>query len=695
MMSRTLTYKILGEHLVEGQLAAGQEIGLRIDQTLTQDATGTTAFLLFEAMGAPRVKTELSVSYVDHNTAQFGPENHNDHLYLASIAAKVGAYHSRPGNGICHQVHLERFARPGRTLLGSDSHTPTAGGIGSIAIGAGGLDVAVAMGGGAFYTTCPRVIGVALTGQLRPWVTSKDVILRLLSILTTKGNVGCLVEYHGPGVAMLDLPARSTCTNMGAELGVTTSVFPSDDVTRQFLAAQNREDQWQAMAADEDATYDRITKRHHVEKDAAVIENIRRFGVDAAVGEPDADGMVEVSFSGVAIDLSDVEPMAAAPGSPGNVITVAEMAGMRVDQVLIGSCTNSSYQDLTTSATVLDGRTVHPDVELGIAPGSRQVLNMMARNGSLAGLIQSGARLLESACGPCIGQGQSLGHGRVSLRTFNRNFTGRSGTPDDHVYLVSPATAVAAAITGTFADPRTLPDVAGVQWPQVYPPESFLLDDGMITPPAESGQSVAIVRGDTIVKPPAGEPIADAIAGPVAIKVGEKITTDHIMPAGAYLKYRSNVPIYARYVFECFNAEGQPTFAERCLAAKGDGQSAIIVAGDSYGQGSSREHAALCPMYLGVRVVIAKSIERIHFANLVNFAILPVTFEDPANHDGLAVGDELTIASVVRAVTSGDAIEVANVSRGDGFRCRLTLSERQRKILLAGGLLNYTRALYQ
>ena len=690
-MPQTLVYKILANHLVDGQMEAGREIGLRIDQTLTQDATGTTAFLLFEAMGAPRVKTELSVSYVDHNMAMNGPENHNDHLYLASVAASVGAYHSRPGNGICHQVHLERFARPGRTLLGSDSHTPTAGGIGALAIGAGGLDVAVAMGGGAFYTPCPRVIGVQLRGRLQPWVTSKDIILRLLSILTTKGNVGCVVEYFGEGVASLDVPARSTCTNMGAELGVTTSVFPSDERTRQFLAAQGRAEQWQALAADAGADYHRITKRMDARKDAKAIENVQRFCTDAHIGKPAEDGKLEVSFGHIVIDLDQLEPMAAAPGSPDNIVPVRELAGLHVDQVLVGSCTNSSYQDLMTCSAVLKGRTVHRDVELGIAPGSRQVFQMIAGNGALADFIACGARILESACGACIGQGQSPAEGRVSLRTFNRNFKGRSGTPDDRVYLVSPATAVAAAVTGQFTDPRTLTATLGIAWPEVEAPTGFALDDGMISPPAPQGVAVEIIRGSTIVKPPSGEPLPVTLAGPVAIKVGDKVTTDHIMPAGTHLKHRSNVPVYARYVFDCFNEKGQPSFADRCLAAKSAGQSAFIVAGDSYGQGSSREHAALCPMYLGVKVVIAKAIERIHFANLINFAILPLTLVSAPDYESLATGHELRIDDVGLVIAQADSVEVRNLTRGTTIKCHVRLSARQRKILAAGGLLNYTR----
>jgi len=692
-MARTLVEKILAEHLVDGQLQTGREIGIRIDQTLTQDATGTTAYLLFEAMGIRRVETDLSVSYVDHNMAQFGPENHNDHLYLQSIAPKVGAYHSRPGNGICHQVHLERFARPGGTLLGSDSHTPTAGGIGMLAVGAGGLDVAVAMGGGAFYLTCPRVVGVELVGRLGEWVSAKDIILRLLSILTTRGNVGCIVEYFGDGVSTLPVPARATCTNMGAELGVTTSVFPSDEVTRQFLEAQGRQEAYRPLAADPDARYPRITKRLHPQRDAATIENIRRYGTEVEVGKPDAHGMVSVSFGHVVIDLSELEPLAAAPSSPENVVAVSEIAGTEIAQVLIGSCTNSSYQDLTLCGEVLKGRTVHPAVELGIAPGSRQVMSMIAREGLLAEMIQSGARILESACGPCIGLGFSPAHGTVSLRTFNRNFPGRSGTPDDAVYLVSPETAVASALTGKITDPRTLSTQMNIAYPRVQAPESFSADDRLIIPPvpAEQADAIEVRRGPTIAKPPPGQPLGEELKGTVLIKVGDKITTDHIMPAGALLKHRSNVPEYARYVFNGFNEPAQPSFAERALRVKAQGRAGVIVAGDSYGQGSSREHAALCPMYLGVRAVVAKAIERIHQANLVNFAILPLIFADPADYDRIEPGDELLIGDLTAAIASADEVTVRDVTREFEFVCKLQLAPRQRKILSAGGLLNFTR----
>ena len=689
---QTLVYKILADHLLAGRLEPGAEIGLRIDQALTQDATGTTAFLLLEAMEAPRVRTELSVSYVDHNMAQFGPENHNDHLYLRSVAATVGAYFSRPGNGICHQVHLERFGRPGRTLLGSDSHTPTGGGIGMIAIGAGGLDVAVAMGGGAFYTTCPRVIGVELTGRLRPWVAPKDIILRLLSILTTRGNVGCAVEYFGEALASMPVPARATCTNMGAELGVTTSVFPSDEVTRQFLEAQGRGDQYVPLAADRGAEHDRITKRLHGEKDAATIENIRSCCAGVESGEPDTDGWLEVGFDRVVIDLYRLEPMAAGSPSPDNVRPVSELAGTKVAQVVIGSCTNSSFQDLMLCASVLKGRMVHPDVELGIAPGSRQVLEMLAANGALADMVAAGARILESACGPCIGQGFSPAEGTVSLRTFNRNFPGRSGTKGDMVYLVSPETAVAAAITGQMTDPCELAR-AGVQYPVIEAPDEFRVDDTMIVRPLqpEEAARVEIVRGSTIVKPPTGAKLPDPLEATVLIKVGDKITTDHIMPAGTLLKLRSNVPQYAGYVFDCFNEQDTETFAERALAVKAAGRKGAIVAGDSYGQGSSREHAALCPMYLGVGAVIAGAIERIHQANLVNFGILPLTFADPGDRDRLEPGDELVIRDVRAAIASGDTVAVINLTRGCEFDCSVPLAPRQRKILAAGGLLNYTR----
>jgi aconitate hydratase len=654
IMAKTLTYKILEKHLVEGKLAAGEPIGIRIDQTLTQDATGTTAFLLFESMGVRRVKAELSVSFVDHNMSQFGPENHNDHLYLQSVATKAGAWHSRPGNGICHQVHLERFARPGATLLGSDSHTPTCGGIGMIAIGAGGMDVVAAMAGGAFYLTCPKVIGVELVGKLKNWVASKDVILKLLSILTTKSNVGCVVEYFGEGAAGLSVPGRATITNMGAELGVTTSIFGSDDKTRQFLAGQGREDIYEYLAADGGAEYDRV----------------------------------------IEIDLSALEPLAACPSSPDNIRPVSEIAGRKVGQVIIGSCTNSSYTDLMMTAKVLKSRRIDPMVEFAVAPGSRGVLNMLARNGALADIISAGARILESGCGPCIGQGFSPADDVVSLRTFNRNFAGRSGTKRDQVYLVSPETAVASAIMGQITDPRMLKSVAGVKNPKIELPRRFVIDDSMVDEPLseEEAKKAEVIRGSTIVVPEGPQRLGDKLVGKVLLKCGDKITTDDIMPAGAFLKYRSNAGEYAKVVFNCFNEVGKATFAERALALKDEGIGGIIVAGQSYGQGSSREHAALCPMYLGVRVVIAKSIERIHKANLINFAIVPIEFAEESDYDRIGSDDELEIGDLRGSIEQADKISIIDKTGGFEFAGAFRLSHREREILLAGGLLNYVRS---
>ncbi|MCH7558150.1 MAG: aconitate hydratase [Planctomycetes bacterium] len=665
-MGQTLVYKILGSHLVEGKLAAGEQIGIRIDQTLTQDATGTTAFLLYELMWADpsdsrcktelraaKVKTDLSVSYVDHNLAGFGPENHNDHLYLQTIAAKCGVYHSRAGNGICHQVHLERFSKPGATLLGSDSHTPTAGGIGMLAIGAGGLDVAVAMAGGPFYLRCPKVLGVKLTGELNDWVTAKDVILKLLSILTTKGNVGWVVEYLGQGAERLSVPQRATITNMGAELGVTTSIFASDEQTRKFLAAQKREKDYQPLAADSDAEYDRV----------------------------------------IEINLAELEPMSACPSSPDNVKPVREIAGLEIGQVVVGSCTNSSFSDLMMVAKVLKGRRINNMVEFAIAPGSREVLNMLAQNGALADMISAGARILESGCGPCIGQGFSPANEVVSLRTFNRNFAGRSGTKGDKVYLVSPETAVASALTGRITDPRDLPELPGLKYPKIELPDEFAINDNMIEQPLsdEEAAKTEVLRGPTIVVPEPPAPLPQKLKGKVLIKCGEKITTDHIMPAGIFLKLRSNVPEYAKVVFDCFNEEGKPTFAERALQLKEKAIAGVIVAGESYGQGSSREHAALCPMYLGVRVVVAKSIERIHKANLINFCIVPIEFAEPADYDKIECGDELVIDNLLEAIKGSNKVKIINATSSFEFVGNLELSARDREILLSAGLLNYTR----
>jgi aconitate hydratase len=652
-LGQTLVHKILAEHLVDVKLAAGEQIGIRIDQTLTQDATGTTAFLLYESMSAGRVHTELSVSYIDHNMAGFGPENHNDHLYLQTIAAKCGVYHSRAGNGICHQVHLERFGRPGATLLGSDSHTPTAGGIGMLAIGAGGLDVAVAMAGEPFYLRCPKVLGVKLLGKLNDWVAAKDVIFKLLSILTTKGNVGWAVEYIGQGVEQLTVPQRATITNMGAELGVTTSIFPSDEQTKNFLTAQKRAQDYRPLTADAGAKYDRV----------------------------------------IEINMAELEPMAACPSSPDNVKPVKDIAGAKISQVAVGSCTNSSYADLMMVAQVLRGRSIDSKVELAIAPGSREVLTMLAKSGTLADMLSAGARILESACGPCIGQGFSPAEGVISLRTFNRNFAGRSGTHNDQVYLVSPETAVASALTGRITDPRELPQLFGIEYPRIEMPGEFIINDNMIETPLseQEASKVEVIRGLTIVVPEPPPALPEKLAGKVLIKCGDKITTDHIMPAGAFLKLRSNVPEYAKVVFNSFNEQGKPTFAERALELKKKSLSGIIVAGESYGQGSSREHAALCPMYLGLRVVIAKSIERIHKANLINFCIVPIEFAEPADYGKIDPDDEVLINNLLKAIKDENQVSIVDVNRSFEFVGKLDLSNRERQILLSAGLLNYTR----
>ena len=636
MKQMNVAWKILGSHLVEGDPAKDAEIGIRIDQTLTQDATGTMAYLQFESMGVPHVKNDLAVSYVDHNTVQIGFENADDHDFLASVARKYGIVYSKAGNGICHQLHLERFGRPGTTLLGSDSHTPTGGGIGQIAIGAGGIDIAVAMAGGAFHIPTPKVRAIRLKGRLRRGVSAKDVILTVLAKYGTKGNVGWIFEYAGPGVATLDVPSRATIANMGAELGVTTSVFPSDDVTRQFLAAQGRARDFKRIEADVGAAYD--------------------------------DEFV--------VDLGKVVPLAAAPHSPGNIVSVESMKGTRVNQVMIGSCTNSSYRDIRTVAQMLKGRHVAEDVEVGIACGSRQVVNMLAADGSLAILIKAGCRILENACGFCIGAHMSPATNAVSLRTNNRNFEGRSGTKSAKVYLVSPETAAASALTGFF--------VAAKGTVAVPPPKRFPVDDAMFLYRDTAGKGVAgaeIGRGPNIAPVPKGVPLPRNLKGVTAIKVGDKITTDHIMPAGARLKFRSNVPEYAKYVFEPCDA----TFHDRCLANKAKGLANVIVAGESYGQGSSREHAALCPMYLGVKAVIAKSIERIHRANLINFGIVPFEFENPADYDAIVSGDVLELKGV-RAAVEGDG-RLAVKGPNGSFVVRTRLSDREKRLVLCGGLL--------
>jgi len=643
MGKKGVARKILEGHIVEGSWVPGQEIAIKIDQTLTQDATGTMAYLQFEAMGLPRVKTELSVSYIDHNTIQIGFENADDHVYLQGVAAKYGIHLSRAGNGVCHQVHVERFGKPGKTLLGSDSHTPTGGGIGMIAIGAGGLDVAIAMGGGSFFLTCPRVVKINLTGQLSPWVSAKDVILKVLEIFGTKGNVGTVFEYAGPGVATLTVPERATITNMGAECGVTTSVFPSDAETLRFLKAQGRAEDWTELVPDADAEYDRV----------------------------------------VDIDLGALVPLTAAPHSPGNIKKVSDVAGTPVDQVAIGSCTNGSYVDLTTAARILKGRTVASNVSLVIAPGSRQVLTMLSKEGSLFDLLSAGARLAENACGFCIGNSQSPKSGAVSIRTSNRNFLGRSGTKDAQAFLVSPETAAACAVTGVFTDPRTL-DMA---YPKVAMPDAFVIDDNMVLKPAADPDGVTIVRGPNIGNPPTNEALPKALDGVVSIKAGDEITTDHIIPAGARMKYRSNVPKYSEYLFEVYD----PDFYKRAKEVKDSGKQNVIVAGLSYGQGSSREHAALCPMFMKVKAVIAKSFERIHMANLMNFGILPFTFANPADYDAISAGDQLSVPDLHGALASGGKVVVKNVTKGTQFEVVADLTDRVRQIILAGGMLNFIR----
>lgn len=644
-MPRTILQQILGEHLVEGELVAGSQISIRIDQTLCQDATGTMAFLELEAMGVPRVKTEVSVQYIDHNTIQMGPENANDHLYLQSVCAAKGVLFSRPGNGICHQVHLERFGIPGKTLLGSDSHTPTGGGIGMIAIGAGGLDVARAMAGIPFKLTCPKSVGIKLTGRLRPFVSAKDVILKVLSILSSKGNVGTAVEYFGDGVATLSVPERATIANMGAELGVTTSVFPSDDETRRFLEAEGRGADWKPLAAEEGAAYDRV----------------------------------------IEIALDELVPMAACPSNPANVKTVAEVAGLPCSQVMIGSCTNSSLKDMQLVASMLKGRIVNPGVSLAIAPGSKQVLRMLSEDGSLAIMLAAGCRILESACGPCIGLGFSPASGTISVRTNNRNFLNRTGTKDDQCYLVSPATAVATALTGVLTDPAEFAAQAGMEEPAWVMPDHFLVDDRMIIIPPEDGSRVEIVRKETIGEPPQCSPLPDTLDGEAVITVGDRITTDHIMPAGANLKLRSNIPRYAKVVFDCFNEPGKPTFAERAAALRDAGKAGFIVAGDSYAQGSSREHAAICPMYLGIKAVLAISIERIHAANLVNFGILPLYFQNRQDYEAIKQGDKITIAGLRAQLKAGDDVHAFVGGREIVLKCNLTPADRQ--VVLKGGLL--------
>ena len=639
-MGLSVAQKIIKEHLVKGEMIPGKEIAIRIDQTLTQDSTGTMAYLQFEAMGIDRVKTKRSVAYIDHNTLQTGPENADDHLYIQTVAKKHGIYFSKPGNGICHQVHLERFAVPGQTLLGSDSHTPTAGGIGMLAIGAGGLDVAVAMGGGEYYLIMPKIVKVNLKGKLKPWVSAKDIILELLRRLTVKGGVGKIFEYTGEGVKTLSIPERATITNMGAELGATTSIFPSDEITYEFLKAQGREKDFVEILPDPDAAYD---------------EEIE-------------------------IDLSSLVPLAACPHSPDNVVPVSELKDIKVDQVAIGSCTNSSYKDLMKVAKILEGKTIAEHVSLVISPGSKQVLNMLAQNGALASLVSAGARILECACGPCIGMGQAPRTNGISLRTFNRNFEGRSGTPSAKVYLVSPETAAASAITGYITDPRTLGDE-----PQVEMPKSFLINDNLIIPPAENPDEVEVIRGPNIKPFPQGKPLPEVVVGKVLVKLGDNITTDHIMPSNAkLLPYRSNIPYLSDYCL----TPCDPDFPKKARENGGG----FIVGGVNYGQGSSREHAALVPLYLGIKGVLAKSFARIHMANLINNGIIPMVFENPNDYDTIEEMDELKIENAREQIEKSDVLIIENVTKGLKYRMILNLTERQRKMILHGGLLNLTKA---
>jgi len=645
-MGKNIVEKILAQHIIVGEAIKGSEVGIKIDQTLTQDATGTMAYLQFEAMSVPHVKTELSVSYVDHNTVQIGFENADDHKYLQTVAEKFGIVYSRAGNGICHQVQLERFGKPGKTLLGSDSHTPTGGGVGMLAIGAGGLDVAVAMAGGPFYLTYPKVIKINLTGKLKPWVAAKDVILKVLEIFTTKGNVGCIFEYGGPGVKTLSVPERATITNMGAECGVTTSVFPSDEITKEFLTAQDREDNWSELLADTDAEYDQI----------------------------------------VDINLSELVPLAATPHSPGNISSVREIGEIDVDQVCLGSCTNSSYKDMMTVAKILEGRNTNSDVSFVVAPGSKQVIENIIKDGGFGTIVGAGARIAESACGFCIGNSQSPKTEAVSLRTSNRNFLGRSGTKSANAYLVSPETAAAAVITGKFTDPRDL-EKMGIQYPKVEMPAKFHIDDSMFIFPKENKNNVDLYRGPNIGDPPAAKPLQDKISGNVTLKVEDKITTDHIIPAGSKMKYRSNVPKYSEFLFEVVD----PTFHDRAKEIRDSGKDNIIVAGLSYGQGSSREHAALCPMYMGVKAVLAKSMERIHNANLINFGILPLNFKDEADYDKIDQSDELEISNIKEALSNKQNLIIKDVTKGFEFEATYNLSDRQKEILMAGGTLAFMK----
>ena len=641
-MGLNITQKIIKSHLISGEMKAGEEIAIKIDQTLTQDATGTMAYLQFEALGIPKVKTELSVSYADHNMLQSSFENADDHRFLQTAAAKYGIYFSKPGNGICHQVHLERFAVPGKTLLGSDSHTPTAGGLGMLAIGAGGLDVAVAMGGGPFYLKMPKVVLVKLSGKLNPWITSKDVILELLRRLTVKGGTGKIMEYSGDGVKTLSATERATITNMGAELGATTSIFPSDENPKRYMIAQERGEDWIPLEADPDAEYDEI----------------------------------------VEINLSELEPLIAKPHNPDNVSKVKDIAGLKVQQVCVGSCTNSSYMELMTVAAMLKGKSVHPDVSMVVSPGSKQVLEMIAKNDALTDIIKAGARILESACGPCIGMGQAPETNAVSLRTFNRNFEGRSGTISANVYLCSPETAVASALAGVITDPRDVGERIEIE---MY--EKFCINDNMIIPPLGDREraKVEIIRGPNIKPLPIGKEMSEIYSGEVLLKVSDNISTDHIMPAGAkILPLRSNIPAISEYVFSRVDSD----FSTRAKE-KGGG---IVIGGENYGQGSSREHAALAPMYLGLKVVIVKSFARIHLANLINFGILPLSFSNVDDYEKIDQGDKLEFSDLKKRIKMDEPVVLKNKTKNIEILCNYSLSERQKNILFAGGLLQFTKS---
>jgi len=689
-MAMNLSQTIIAAHLISGKMEAGSEIAIRIDQTLTQDATGTMAYLQFEAMGVPRVKTKLSVSYVDHNMLQQDFMNADDHKYLQSVAAKYGLFFSRPGNGICHQVHRERFGVPGETLIGSDSHTPTGGGLGMIAIGAGGLDIALAMAGEPYVITMPKILGVKLTGTLQSWVSGKDIILEVLRLLTCKGGINKIIEYHGPGVESLSIGDRFTITNMGAELGATTSVFPSDKVTKGYLDAQGRGSAWKEFSPDEDASYDRVDIRLHVENDARAIAALKEgSATNLSISQPDKSGFVTVEFDGITIDLNKLEPLIAQPHSPDNVVKVSELAkqNIKADQACIGSCTNSSYYDLSIAAHMLKGNSINPNTSFTLTPGSKQVFEMIARNNELADIISSGARILESACGPCIGMGQAPPSGGVSVRSFNRNFEGRSGTMDAKVYLASPETATATALAGKIADPREVAKQFNITPTKREEPAKYLINDTMIIPPAAEADKVEIVRGPNIKPIPQFEEMPSTVRGKVLLKAGDNISTDHISPAGAkVLPLRSNIPAISEFTFTRVN----PEFPKRCR----DWGGGFVIGGDNYGQGSSREHAALSPRFLGVKVVIVKIFNRIHRANLINFGILPLTFAEANDYNNIDFADELALENIKDQLKTGaqkGQVILKNSSKNKEIKLNYDLTDRQKEILFAGGMLNMAK----